>query len=249
MTLGEQLDELRNNILRDRSDLVSGGDDRLWSDETLVSYIGDGEKRFARRTLMLRDSTTPEVTRVKLREGVRLYPLHKSVLAVLSAGYDTNTFDLQRSGHGLIVQDVSPEFLSVDPSSSYGGWTGAFSTDETLVYARQSTVTLSVSYVPSQEHDGKFIHMRVIRLPMSCYTVDSLDEASEIPEDYQLDVLEWAAYRAMRSFDADVDMPVSAKDHKDAFDEAVARAITETKLKMFSNITIAYGGNGFSYTR
>lgn len=252
MLLGDQLDELRINVLRDRSDLIAGDTDSLWSDETLLRYIGDAERRFCRRTLILRDSTTPEVTQVLLKSGTVTYPLHKTVIAVLSAKYDTDVFDLQRSGHGLILQYTPPEFLSYDPTVSYTVAPGrpiAFYTDETLVFARNNKTTLSVYPSPGTDQTNKKLYLRTIRMPMSNYTMDDLECESELPEDYQLDVLEWAAYRAMRGFDADAGAPTSAESHKTAFDDAVARAVTETKLKMFSNITVKYGANGFSWIR
>lgn len=252
MELGDQLDELRVNILRDRSDLIAGDTDSFWTDETLLRYIGDAERRFARRTLMLRDSTTPEVAQVILKTGVPTYPLHDTVIGVLSAKYDTDVFDLQRSGHGLILQYTPPEFLSYDPTVSYTVAPGrpiAFYTDETLVFARRSKVTLSVYPVPGTDQNGKILYLRTIRMPMSSYTMDDLNTESELPEAYQLDVLEWAAYRALRGFDADAGAPTTAESHKAAFEDAIAKAITDTKLKMFSNITVKYGMNGFGYIR
>ena len=49
MTLQELLDELAKNILRDRSSITSGPDDNFWSDETLVGYINEAERRLARQ--------------------------------------------------------------------------------------------------------------------------------------------------------------------------------------------------------
>lgn len=252
MNLGDQLAELRNNVLRDRSDLIAGDSDCLWSDETLLRYIGDAERRFARRTLMLRDSTTPEVVRIKLKTGVATYPTHRSVIAVLSSRYDTNTWDLKRSGHGVIEQQTPQEFLTFDPSVGYTTPPGApvaYYTDETLVFARQGAVTVTVYPVPSATENDKYLYMRVIRLPMCGYSIDCLDKDSEIPEDYQLDVLEWAAYRAQRGFDADAGAPTSADAHKKAFDEAVDKAIQEMKRKMFANTGLRFGGNGFVWIR
>ena len=58
MTLGELLDELRRNVLRDASTAANGRDvdDALWSDDTLLLYLRDAETRFAAQTLCLRSS-------------------------------------------------------------------------------------------------------------------------------------------------------------------------------------------------
>lgn len=257
MNLGEQLSELRVNILRDRSDLIAGDTDSLWSDETLLLYIKDAERRFARQSLIMRDSTTPEVTRVRLKVGVQNYPLHASVLSVISASY-TNLggapYDLQRSGHALIFQATPVESLMFDPLNPFAsqippGSPMAYFTDETLVFAKQNLVTFSVYPLPSAVEDTRIITLRTIRLPMGKYGKDCLSRESEIPEDYQLDVLEWAAYRAQRTWDGDAGAPTSAAQHKAAFDEAVAKATREAKRKMFANTTIRYGANGFTWTR
>jgi hypothetical protein len=252
MILSDQLDELRTNILRDSSDLTDGAVDHLWSDDTLIRYIADGERRFARQTLLIRDSTTPAVTQVSLVAGQQDYPLHTSVLGVLSAHFDTDSFDLQRSGHALVLQFTPPEFLTYDPNAAYTippGRPIAFFTDETAVYATKGRVTFSMYPIPGPDEAGKTVYLRTIRLPITTYTVDSLDRDSELPEDFALDVLEWAAYRALRNFDADAGDTDRAKKHKDAFDEAILLAVKETKRKMFANTTFRYGMNGFAWTR
>lgn len=252
MTLDDQLSELRFNILRDRSDIIAGDTDSLWSDETLLRYIKDAERRFARQSLILRDSTTANVTQVILRAGVQEYPLHQSVLAVISAKWKDDAFDLQRSGHAIIKQINPPEFLTFDPSAPTSippGRPLAYFTDETVVYANNGRVVLSVYPAPSTSEAGTIVYMRVVRLPIRGYTFDDLERESELPEDYQLDVLEWAAYRAQRGFDGDAGAPTSAENHKAAFDLAIQNAIKETKRKMFSNMPFRYGSNGFSWVR
>lgn len=252
MTLDELLRELRTNVLRDRSDIIAGDTDSLWSDETLLMYIKDAERRFARQTLILRDSTTPEVARFKLKTGVTTYPLHASVISVLSARLINTSNDLLRSGHAILAQASPPEFLTFDPTAPYTvapGAPQAYYTDETMVFATQNAVTLSVYPAPSATEDGKVLFLRTIRLPLSGYTADDLGRESEIPEDYQLDTLEWAAYRALRGFDSDAGAPTSAAEHKNAFDDAVKRATKELKQKMFANTGLKYGGNGFTWTR
>lgn len=254
MNLADQLQELRDNILRDKSDLIAGDADQLWSDETLLRYIKDAERRFARRTLIIRDSVTTAATQVTLASGVKTYALHESVLGVLSARYDTDEYDLKRSGHALVTAITPPEFLSFDPSSPYTLSPGAplaFYTDETLVYGGQNRVTLSVFPAPAAAQVGKKVYLRVVRVPMTGYTQADLDlgKESETPEDYQLDVLEWAAYRALRGFDADAGAPTKAEAHKQAFDEAIARASLEMKRKALTSTGLRFGGNGFSWER
>lgn len=254
MNLRDKLAELRNNILRDRSALIAGPRDTLWDDETLLRYIKDAERRFARQALVIKDATTAQYTQIKLKTGVSTYALNSLVLGILSARYDTDTVDLARSGHSILYQNLPADYLTFDPSTA--GILSprrpiAYYTDETLVYANGNAVTLTVYPAPSATENGKTINLRVFRLPNTTYTVAALkkDECGEIPEDYELDVLEWAAYRAQRNYDADGASLTTAESHKERFDAAVKEALKETRRKLFVPIRVQYGSNGFSYTR
>lgn len=252
MNLGEKLDELRKNILHDRSDLIAGDDDRLWSDATLLRYIKQGERRFARKTLCLRDSSTAAVTQVKLKSGVKTYALHPSVICMLSARYDTDDFDLQRAGHAIIAQVVPPEFLSFDPASNYTlppGRPSAVYTDETLVYAGQGRVTLTLYPAPGADQDGKTVYLRVCRLPLTDYTPSSLQAEGELHEDFELDPLQWAAYLATSNHDGDAGSSVKSREHRAAFDQAVKDASKDIRDKIRVQISHRFGMGGFSYTR
>lgn len=252
MTLAEQLYELRTNILRDRSDLIVGNDDSLWSDETLLNYIKDGERKFARGTLVIRDGTTPNLTRVKLKNGVKTYPLDKSILAVLSAKFNDRQSDLVRSGHAMVTLSQPTTYFEFNPLADYHippGVPVAYYTDETLVFNSQQGVNLSIYPVPGPNEDGLYVFMRVVRVPVTGYGLNCLERESEIPEDYQLDTLEWAAYRAQRTFDGDAGAPTSADAHAAAFAKAVTDCVRDMKRAEFAQIGFKYGRNGFSWTR
>lgn len=252
MTLGEQLAELRSAILRDRSDLIAGDSDSMWTDETLLRYIGDAERRFARQVMHLRDGTTPKFTRVKLREGVTNYPLPEEVFAILSARHPGRTYDLHRTGHALVQARDPDTSLTFDPSESTTLAPGAplgYYTDETTVYATQSVVTFTVFPAPDADAAGTELSLRVIRAPCGPYTVKDLQRESEIPKDYQFDVLEWAAYRAKRNNDADIGDTPNADSHKDAFEAAIVLAKRDIRARTRVVTGVRYGGNGFSWGR
>lgn len=252
MTLEEQLNELRDQMLRDYSTLVSGDYDRLWSDEVLLSYIKDGERRFARRTLILRDKSTELVTQVELVAGQSDYLLHPSVIAVVSARYDADSFDLHRIGRTLVSETRPVDNLYFDPSNVTGlapGRPMAVATDEALVYDDGTHITLTVYPTPTAAEAGKLIQLRVARMPIREYSFATLQQESELPEDYQLDALNWAAYRALRNQDADAGSPLNAETFKQRFDATVKEAVDEAKRKMFAPATFRFGGNGFSWSR
>ena len=252
MNLGDQLHELRTNILRDRSDLVAGESDSAWTDDTLLRYIKDAERRFARETMCLRDGTTPKYTRLTLREGVKNYPLDAAIFAIVSARPEGRDYDLKRTGHALVQSRDIDTSLTWDPAEASTLTPGAplgFHTDETIVFAQQHKVTFTVFPEPDADAAGTLINLRVIRVPCGGYTADDLDRESEIPEDYQLDVLEWAAYRAKRNNDGDVGQTPNADAHRAHFDDAIVRCKRDMRRRMHVATGLRYGQNGFSWGR
>ena len=249
MDLASLLGELRGNVLRDDAVLASGPQDQLWSDDTLVRYINDGYLRFSRQTLALRDASTPEVVEVTLATGVSTYDLHESVLSVVSAKYDTDNFDLQRIGRSLVnttpVNDP-PWFDPSTVSQLNPGRPRAFNTDETVSVDVAGGVNLKVWPAPSATEDGKTIYLRVARKPLELFSISKLALECELPVEYQLDMLEWAAYRALRNSDIDGHKEAAEK-HETRFKDAVAEVLKDMRRKMFAPMTWRFGDNGFAW--
>lgn len=252
VNLAEALDELATNVLRDRSAIVSGPNDQLWSDETLVRYINDAYFRFARQSLCLRDDATPAVTQVELDTDTRRYELHPAVVAVISARYDTDTNDLPRIGRlGLPGQPMlDAPFQGWDPSASVStpGRPRAYWTDEGVVMKDTARALLMLDNTPTAAEAGLIIQMRVCRVPLEQLTLDDLDAKILIPEEYHFDMLDWAAYRALRNHDADTELRQKADSHKDAFEATVQRVKVEMLRKMFAPLGWGFGRNGFTWS-
>lgn len=252
MTFQELLDELRLNMLRDGSDIVSGPNDFLWSDDTLIRYINDAYRRFSRRTLLLRDSVTPEYTQVVLVPGQTIYELDPVVLAIVSAKYDTDENDLPRAAHDdlNVTPYTDPLMWDVNQlSSSQPGRPRAYTTDEGVTIGAQTRINLRVYPTPSDDELDKIIYMRVARLPIANVTLADLASEPEIPEDYHLDMLGWAAYRALTNHDVDGGAEGKAEKFRAAFEKVLEEAEQEAKRKMFSSTRFAFGRSGFSWAR
>ena len=251
MNLGEQLEELRHRLLRDASDLAPGGvDDRLFTDASLLQYIKDAEYKFAKKTFCIFDGTTPKVSQIKLVTGQTTYPLHKSVFALMSARFAGKTTDVVRAGRSVVGMHVPDEFLTFDPSSTVtlpNGEPQVVYSDESMVYGGNSGMTISVFPAPSATENGSILTVRVFRVPTTVYTVDNLDVESQLPQDYHLDVLTWAAFRAFNNFDADKGSVIKINNMKTAFDDSVKEALKDSKRRLFNQIKFEYGTNGFSW--
>lgn len=251
MNLGDLLDELRNNILNDRSDLVDGDSDFLWSNATLTRYIDEAQRRFALKTLCLRDGSTNEVTLLTLEEGVSVYTLHPTVLAVVSAKMTDDTADLRRVGHALLNGQASPTVLPFEPeyyASATPGKPLVFSTDEEFGFDDDDSVgvvKLRVYPTPSEDYDGETIRLRVARKPLERLVANADAMVPEIPEEYHMEILDWAAYLALRKVDHDAEDRTRAADFRASFEAAVKQAQTTLGRKLFAHTGWGFGANGW----
>lgn len=254
MIVSDLLAMLRNDVLGDRSDRVAGTPDYLWSDATLLAFMDDAHKRFARGALCIRDSSS-DVTQVQLQTGLATYALDPSIIAVMSVRNPNDTADLARGGHSAFDTYRQPDSYYFDPSqlsSMPDGKPLAFSTDEELQeddYGSRSVVTLRIYPKPSSTYNALTLNMRVIRMPTMTISSANLSYVPEIPEAYHIDMLDWAAYRALRIVDHDAGNPQRAQEFKAAFEENVKRARNEAMRKMFTPAAWGFGRNAFSWVR
>lgn len=253
MRLDILLEELRDNLLHDRTDEVDGTDSLLWSDATLVRYINEAQRRFARRALVLRDAGSTDVTQITLVEGQGVYPLHKSIMAVLSAKLTAESVDLPRTGHAVLNGYRLPTTRIFDvtgSSSTTPGKTVAYATDEYLTddgNGSMSRATFRVYPVPSADQDGDTIDLRVIRMPLEDLTTANMKADPEIPEEFHLEMLDWAAYLALRIVDIDAGMDKRAEGFAKTFEAHVAEAKKDALRKLFAPSPWVFGRGGFTW--
>ena len=252
MTTQELLDEVSRTILRDRSSIVSGPADSLWSDDSLLRYINEAQMRLATIGLVIRDATTPSVSQVPVIAGKMQYTLHPSVLAVVSARYDYDKYDLVRTGHSALASYAQPDndnlSFAVTASEEPPGKPRAWASDEQLDIKTgvSGIVSLRVYPEPSADYTGT-IYLRTIRKPLKVLSLDSPDDVPEVPEQYHLGLLDWAAYRALRTIDSDVGSMSTANQFRGTFDEMVNQAKRDTLRKLFAPSSWAFGRGGFSW--
>lgn len=264
MRVGDLLEELREGILRDRSDQVSGTRlDQLWSDAQLLRYINEAQDRFAKRAEVLRDATTPETCQLVTVPGVQDYALHPKVIGVLSArflgvgGVGGDGFDLARAGHANLDTYHAPDRYFFDTSfitALQPGKTIAYTTDEGMLPdGKNSLNSMTFRCFPNVGVGfNGLIQLRVVRFPLRRLRADDLDAVPELPEQYHVNMLDWAGYLALRGPDLDVaggDAPGRAKDLAASFEQHVNDAKREFKRRVFAPAAFKFGGNGFTYER
>jgi hypothetical protein len=253
MKLGDLLSELRLNILNDRSDRIDGDSDYLWTDETLVRYINEAQRRFACRSLVIRDATTPEVVDVVLETGVIEYQLNPAVLAVISAKLEGEQTDLGRAGHSILSRSTQSADVNWDMALSSNVQPGkpvAIATDEEVVEddaGTLSAVTLRVFPAPSAAYNGQKIKLRVCRKPINELVLNNLEAVPEVPEDHHIEMLDWAAYLALRIVDQDSGNRTRANDFAASFEGHVQYARTMVMRKLFAPMPWGFGRNGWAW--
>jgi len=239
MDLGELLDELRANILRDASDEVGPhGDDRLWSDQTLVRYINDAQDQFAVQTCLLRDETTPAVTRLTLVEGQEVYALDPRVIAVFDAKLDKR--HLARSTYGALTSGAGDV---VTGGVRYGPRVHG---TPRMFYTDRETGKLGLWPAPDTVLDGSTLTLRVARRPLAPLSYGALKAVPEIPVEFHLDLLEWAAWRALRNRDVDAESMSKASMHKKRFEDTLKELSRKAKRLLAQDIQFDTRGTNWS---
>lgn len=256
MILSALISELRRNILYDRSDRTDGDSDQLWDDDTLVRYIDEAQRKLAREGLVIRDGSTASVSQVTLVAGQHTYPLHEAVLAVVSARYDTDQPDLKRVGHWFLAGYQMPDtnYFDVNHASTLTpGRPIAFSTDEEV---RTNTdtdsagiVALRVYPTPTATEAGKIIYLRTIRMPIERLSKNRLKMTPEVPEEHHLEMLDWAAYLALRVQDQDAGNSSQAEKFETRFMATVRRAQRTQMRKLFTPQGWGFGRSGWSWEK
>ena len=253
MTLADLLDELREGILHDVSQQIAGQSDKLWSDTRLVRYIDEAQRRFAREGLVIRDGSTAKVCQVPLEGGTLIYPLDPCVIAVISAKLESDPADLARAGHSAFdtyhqadPYFFNPSWLTTLPPGKPLAW----STDEYVSgdgSGSQGLVNLRIYPAPSNDYDGQNILLRVVRMPIVRLTVDDLQVTPELPEEHHMDMLDWAAYLALRKVDIDANDDNRADKFRASFEAHISEAKKIVMRKLFTPLQWGFGRNGFSW--
>lgn len=244
MTLRELLDELRSNILRDVSSAADGrvNDGSLWTDSALLRYIRDAEAKFVSQTMCLRDSRTAEITQITMVEGQAEYDLDPRVVSILAAQLD---------GRVVLGRTTWASRFGADPALSPN--TSYTAPDESgqprIYYTDRDSNAIGFYPKPSEHTAGKIVRLQVARMPLA--PLKAMDDVSEIPEQYHLDLVEWAAWRALRNHDPDIDganevlalLRARTEQHRTRFEAAVAECKREFKYMNVQQVEFAPRAN------
>lgn len=247
---------LRHGILHDQSNQEAGAEfsDFLWSDELLTIYMNEAHRRFAVGSLCLREYKNPEVCSFMLQPYQKEYALHPSITAVISARLEGAKMDLARAGHSQFDTYRQPDnyFFNTNELQQFPpGAVVAFDTDEGMTdddWGSLSVVNFRAYPSPKPEYIRR-VWLRVVRRPTIEFSMDQPDLVPQIPPDHHMDMLDWAAYLALRIVDRDGGDPERAAEYQAQFEKHVKEARLIAMRKMFTPMQWGFGRNGFSYER
>jgi hypothetical protein len=175
------------------------------------------------------------------------------VIAVISAKLESDPADLARAGHSAFSTYHQPDPYYFNPTYLTGlppGKPLAYSTDEFVsgdIYGSQGVVNLRMYPAPNHDYAGQNILLRVVRLPIVRLTVDDLQVVPEVPEEHHMDMLDWAAYLALRKVDIDANDDERSDKFRASFEAHVAEARKIVMRKLFAPLQWGFGRNGFSW--
>lgn len=189
---------------RDRLD--DWGKPYLWSTEFLTRALNRAVFEACRRSMLIFDEATPDVCRIDVVAGSRVYALHPRVLAVMSARLDSTAEELGRDPSVLQLDSAHPMWRSLT------GTPTGFATLRQFVYLNRT---------PSEDDA---LSIRVYRLPLDTEAMSALLDEPPVPEEFHEDLTHWALYKAFRKRDSEAYSIKDSDDELDKFEKAFGKA-------------------------
>ena len=179
----------RTEILAElRAKLADSVAPYFWSDDRLMLFLSLGQTQFCRDTGFFRDSTNyPLVTEA----GLASYAIPSEVIEVFSLW----------NGQAPLEKILRP-----DPNFS-AGQPFAWSSGE-------DTGKLTLTPAPNAVYILNMKVWRAARVPFNRRTGGLYDGEMEIPAEFHLAPVEWAAAEAFGDHDSERQDPIKAADHK-----------------------------------
>jgi hypothetical protein len=190
MILGDLLGALRRKL----DDEV---EPYLWPDEELVEYLNDSVEKLCQETLCMVDSTTEDLCRIGVREGVKSYALDARILGIKRAALE--------GGFGVLT-GVTMEYLDACYGSNWEDMEGS-----PVHYVTDSdSGRLRLFPVPANDDT---LRLTVYRLPLSELSASKTDEAPEVGRRYHRRLIDGVLARAYEKTDAETYDPDRAEKH------------------------------------
>lgn len=220
MKLSELIEYTASEFLDDRTELVDGDPDEIFSDAFLVRQFNEAQRLLARRAWCIIEEGVAPAGHLVLVTGKAVYDLHPSVLRVYLATPSDQEWPLYRTSDSSLRLPRPFEDIPFDLND-----TSAASTGRPLAIATDAgTRKVRVYRTPSATENGLVVNLKVARLPICWLTLDNMDAEPEVPEDYHEALCRYAAGRALTLPNVDGQQRTIGRDLLAEFNEAVREA-------------------------
>lgn len=221
MNLTELLDVTARDYLDDRTVLVEGDSDELWSDEFLVRQFNQAQRILARRAWCIIETGVSPAGVITLITGQAVYNLDKSVLRVYYAIPSDRTTPLYRTSDAALrgLQFPADAPFDLNSTAEETGRPVAIATDA-------GTRQLRVFRTPTATETaaGLALNLKIARLPRTWLTLENMEGCPEVPEDYHDLLCKYAAGRALTLPNVDGQQRTIGRDLLSEFNDEVKEA-------------------------
>jgi hypothetical protein len=228
VSLADLLDYTGKQYLNDRTDIVDGDPDSLWSDAFLVRQFNEAQRILARRAWCIIDEGVAPFGVITLVTNQPVYNLDKSIMRVLLATPTDQDWPLWRTSDTVLRAPRPWTDLPFDINNTTLPAPGrpiAYSTDAGWRQMR-------VFRTPSLTENGLQIKLKVARLPYTWLTLDNVDAQPEVPEDYHYMLATYAAGKALTVPNVDGAQKAEGRALLKEFDDFVKEA-RQDRQRMF----------------
>jgi hypothetical protein len=210
MTVEELLDQCRRDYLDDYTEMVSGSDDQLFRDSSLVRWFNEAERKICRETLgLVSIGADTAFTQITLATGVSDYAVDPRIIRILSARPSDTVYDLSRATYNNIRETQarygSQDYFDVNSAqTATPGRPSWYATDV-------ATNKIRFFPTPSSVENALVINLRAAHYPATKMSADSLSASPEIPEQYHHLLPLYAAAKALSSPNVDSELRSAAR--------------------------------------
>jgi hypothetical protein len=212
-------------LVRFRDEVNDAEEPYLWSDASVLDYIGEAEVEFCRRTDGIGDATTVEVCELDIVAGTQWYDLHEKVLKIRGAhrGDTGDPVDV------LNVEDMATRGMRFD------GKAGTLRALITGIEERR----IRVWPVPTETFT---VQLTVFRTPLNPISQDNDSGTFEIGAEHHPFLLDWVKHLAYSKHDAETFDRTKAAEHEQRFERYCSNTRQEQRRLRHKPRSVAYGG-------
>lgn len=226
MKLEEMLEYTGKEYLDDRTDLLDGDPDSLWSDTTLVRYFNEGQKHLARRAWAIIETGVAPAGLIALSTGKVIYDLHKSILRVFDATPTTQLAPLGRADDINLRNPYPPssDAFDIGEQAAIAGNTMSIPGAPLAIATDVGTKQMRVAPPPAAAQAGLQISLKIARLPICDLDISKPTASPEVGDEYHLWLCDYAAGRCLTMPNVDGQFRTIGKELLDTWADNVREA-------------------------